>query len=531
MAAKPRKRDNQKTSNDANSLRALTERGALLHRRGDLAEAEALYRQALAHAPQHPDVLNLVGLLCAQRSDRVSALEFFERALRATPDHIDALINSGNVLRELGRLDAAERAFLRVVKLAPQHAVAWNNLGVTLKAADKLAEAEEALRCAVTLAPDYGEAHYNYANALRRLARHDEALIACERALELRADDAECHFTLGLIRRARDELPAAVAAYSRAIALKPEHAAAHYYLASALRLLGELDAAIAAYRRALELRPGYLDVYEGFGIACYKAGRLSDACDVYREWSQYEPTHPVPRHMLAAISGEAVPTRADDEYVARVFDAFAESFEADLERLDYRAPLLVAEAITAECGAAAAQFDIIDAGCGTGWCGPYLRPYARRLLGIDLSAGMVAKARAREVYDELVVAELCTYLADARGWDVIASADTLNYFGELAPVFAAAAVALRPAGLFVFTLEARVPSGAPDLRAYALEPHGRYSHERSSVLESLGRAGFELRSARDVALRMEGGKPVNGYLLVARRRAHERVSAAIGGAN
>ena len=43
---------------------------------------------------------------------------------------------------------------------------------------------------------------------------------------------------------------------------------------------------------------------------------------------------------------------------------------------------------------------ILDAGCGTGLCGPLLKPWARRLVGVDLSGGMLEKARALQLYDE-----------------------------------------------------------------------------------------------------------------------------------
>jgi predicted TPR repeat methyltransferase len=52
------------------------------------------------------------------------------------------------------------------------------------------------------------------------------------------------------------------------------------------------------------------------------------------------------------------------------------------------------------------HFDVLDAGCGTGLCGAILAPFARRLVGVDLSEGMLAHAKAKNVYHELVKAEL-----------------------------------------------------------------------------------------------------------------------------
>ena len=58
---------------------------------------------------------------------------------------------------------------------------------------------------------------------------------------------------------------------------------------------------------------------------------------------------------------------------------------------------------------------------------------------------MLAQARERNVYDQLVKRELTAYLDDFPDtFDVIVSADTLVYFGPLDTVVAAAESALRP---------------------------------------------------------------------------------------
>ena len=85
-------------------------------------------------------------------------------------------------------------------------------------------------------------------------------------------------------------------------------------------------------------------------------------------------------------------------------------FEQALERLDYRAPQLVSTAMAEELPKPSASLDILDAGCGTGLCGPRVRPYARRLVGVDLSSAMLDKARAAGAYDELVDAELTAFM-------------------------------------------------------------------------------------------------------------------------
>ena len=52
------------------------------------------------------------------------------------------------------------------------------------------------------------------------------------------------------------------------------------------------------------------------------------------------------------------------------------------------------------------RLDVLDAGCGTGLCGALVAPFARRLLGVDLSEGMLAHAMEKSVYHELFKAKL-----------------------------------------------------------------------------------------------------------------------------
>jgi predicted TPR repeat methyltransferase len=240
-------------------------------------------------------------------------------------------------------------------------------------------------------------------------------------------------------------------------------------------------------------------------------GEIDQAVGVIEEWLSEEPDHPVARHLLAACSGRNVPARASDAFIETTFDSFAGSFDAKLASLSYRAPALVAAMLAGSDPAAATRLDVLDAGCGTGLCGPLIAPHARRLVGVDLSGRMLAQAEARHVYDELRKGELTAYLrACTAAFDAIVSADTLVYFGSLADVVVAAAGALRAGGLFIFTVEEWSDAGPAS--EYALSPHGRYSHTRQYLDRVLTEAGFqpEIETAE---LRLEAGRPVPGLVV------------------
>ena len=201
----------------------------------------------------------------------------------------------------------------------------------------------------------------------------------------------------------------------------------------------------------------------------------------------------------------------------RVFDSFALSFDAKLEKLHYRAPQLIAQALAGIHGPASRSLSALDAGCGTGLCAPLIAPFVSRLTGVDLSDQMLAKARQRGGYDELVQAELTEYLGThGSTFDLIISADTLCYFGALDAALEAAQSALRSGGLLIFTVE-RAPGELAAEAGYCLNPHGRYSHSEAYLRRTLPAAGLEVLATTKAVLRMESGCPVDGLVASARK--------------
>lgn len=265
-----------------------------------------------------------------------------------------------------------------------------------------------------------------------------------------------------------------------------------------------------AFRIAIQLNGGYLPARRKLAQLLYEMRRLGEAANMYREVLARNPDDAVARHMLDALVGAEAPSRASDEYVRVVFDAFAADFDHKLvEKLNYCGPQLVGEAV-ATFLTPRGDLAVADIGCGTGLCAPILRPYASRLVGVDLSPGMLNEARRRGGYDDLVEGELTRFLQDHAGsFDLVAAADVLVYFGDLGPVMNACATALRDGGIFAFLLERL--DGADDFK---LNPHGRYSHGEAYVRRMAASAGLVVRAFDAVSSRHEGGQPVPGSRVV-----------------
>lgn len=435
----------------AAGVQALLGEAVAAHREGRLDAAEALYGKVLQRQSGHPDALHFLGVLHHQRQRSEEGIRLIRLALRATPQHADAHNNLGNIHKECGELAEAEACYRRALGHQPRHHDALSNLALVLDAQGRTDEAGEVYARFLAQEPQLGQAHY----------------------------------LMGMFRRRH------------------------------INEIEDVEEAARCFANACRLDPQNVRARDALGVALYMLGRSSEAVEVYRDWMAREPGNPVPRHMLAACGGEAAPERAADDYVRQVFDGFAASFdEMLLKNLDYRAPQVLVAALVDRLRPARAALDVLDAGCGTGLCGPLIAPHARSLVGVDLSGGMLEKARQRGGYDELVEAELAAWLRTrASAWDVVLSADTLIYFGDLLPVLSAASDALREGGWLAFTLE--VLDGEDD--RVELSASGRYRHTRACVERVLASAGFPDASISEESLRKELGKPVRGWMVLAQK--------------
>ncbi|MCA9139180.1 MAG: tetratricopeptide repeat protein, partial [Planctomycetales bacterium] len=343
-----------------------------------------------------PPVSEVVSLAVTlhQSGHVVEAEELYKRALEREPDHVDALHFLGVLRHQQGDSTEAARLIRLALRTNPSYFGARVNLGNVLKESERFAEAETEYRKVLQADPKNAGAWNNLGAALRVLKRTDEA----------------------------------IAAFQSAVKLQPRFAEAYQNLGNAFKSGDRMDEALTAYRTAVEIEPGNTTAHLSLGRALYMFGRIDEALIVYRKWLEIDPDNAVAKHMVASCAGGQVPERCSDEFVKKSFDAFASSFDEVLQRLDYRAPELIEEAIQNALPPADGTLVVLDAGCGTGLCGESLKPFAETLVGVDLSPKMLQKAKLRRLYDELAEAELASFMArHPNEYDLIASADTLIY--------------------------------------------------------------------------------------------------------
>lgn len=417
------------------------------------------------------------------------------------------------------RVLAAEKLYRKLVEVRPEDPNPLHFLGVLLHQEGKSEEALAKIDRSIEMDPGVASWHNNRGNVLLLLQRAHEARAAYERCRALEPGNPAVANNLACLLRAMGEADASEALFRELLAREPGFADAHTNFANLLVETRRVQEAMRHFGASLELRPDDPKAHRMMGLIFAHSGQPEKAALAFERWIAAEPDNPQPRHHLAAVTGRNAPERASDDYVSKLFDTFSRSFDERLAFLEYRAPSLVAELLQRLEPVARGDLDVLDAGCGTGLCAPFLAPYAHRLTGVDLSGGMLEKARERGGYHALVKAELVGHLQEhPEHFDLVVSADTLCYFGRIDDALAAAGRALRPGGRLIFTVEA-LPGEPSEPSGYRLQMHGRYAHEKSYVEACLASAGLQLTALESVVLRREVGEPVVGWLVAARRPA------------
>lgn len=316
------------------------------HQAGRLQQAEALYRQALQLAPNHPDALYLLAQLSHQAGNDAAAFELIQRAIRVKPGDPFMHDNLGSLYRAQHRLGEAEASFRRALELKPDFAGAHYNLGVTLQDLGRPLEAERSYRRALALKPDHADAHYNLGIVLRDQGRLSEAAASYAQALKVDPDFADAHYNLGLVLQDAGRMSEAGACYAQALKLNSQLAKAHNNLGIVLQDLGRASEAEASYRRALEIDPGYAEAHSNLGSVLRDLGQLVAAEASFRRALELKPdiaeAHQSLSSALAYLS-DYRQVAAESDLALRLKPGDARIWEQRLYAYSYHPDLSAAE--------------------------------------------------------------------------------------------------------------------------------------------------------------------------------------------
>lgn len=212
------------------------------HRKGNLAEAEAAYRRALAVDPENVEAFNNLGMIASRVGQHDIAIELIRRAVASRQHDPDLNNNLGEALRGAGRLQEAVEAYSAALRSVPDHAGANCNLGVVLQKRGDFAGARECYLRALKTAPHSAEVHNNLGNLYKEFGRVAEAVSCYSKALSLLPDSLEALNNLGVALKDLGRVSEAIRCFRLALEKQPLLAYVHSNLMFALQYSGETDA-------------------------------------------------------------------------------------------------------------------------------------------------------------------------------------------------------------------------------------------------------------------------------------------------
>lgn len=306
-----------------------------LHRKGDLQEAELLYRAILQSRPQHSDANHNLGVLAVSINKVETALPLFKAALDSNSkieqywlSYIDALIKEkkfdiahqvikrgmreGVDAKQLNFLKAqiytnplkerfegksppkeklnelleyyqtknyedAEYLALSLTKEFPNHPFSWKIMGAIYGQSGRHSGSLNINRKCVELVPHDPETRSNLGNTLQELGSLEEAKISFKQAIILSTNFAEAYNNLGSTFQEQGKLKDALLSYKQAITLDFSFPEAHRNLGVVLSETGQLEEAEVSLLQAIFLRPRYAEAYNNLAITLTEMEKIEKA--------------------------------------------------------------------------------------------------------------------------------------------------------------------------------------------------------------------------------------------------------------
>jgi predicted TPR repeat methyltransferase len=435
-----------------------------------------------------------------------------------TKDDFEPILKRASLAHKEGRLVEAEKGYLEVLRRKPDWGQVLNALGTVFLDQSRPDQAKKVFEKAADLRPPYFPACYNLARLKQRENDHKGAIRIYRAMLEKQPGIGEVWNNLGVAYREIGDPDEAISCFRRAVAFAPYMAEAWNNLGVAQDEVNLTENATNSYRKAIEIRSDYASAHLNLGISLQKLKRFKEAEEHYNKVLETQPDDEVARFMLQSLGKSATPDAAPVEHVRRIFDQCAGTFERILVKdLEYRTPELLFDLVRPYL---TEEMNVLDLGCGTGLGAQLYRPFARHLIGVDVSSKMLEKAAEKKIYNRLEMFDILQDWSFAQKFDLIYSSDVFVYFGNLDTIIRSASSYLVCGGIIAFSVE-RLEDNRME---YRLFPSGRYAHAQKYIQNCLRRHGLHVIEESKADIRKQSGNQVKGLLIVAKKEGCEVAS-------
>lgn len=514
-----------------------------LHRHGKLEEAKQGYLVILRKNPRHVEALHSVGVILAQQKNFSKAIDYLKKAIQYEPTEPTFQLHLANVLKMQGLYNQACEVLKKTIELHPEYVPAFNNLGTVYYAKGCIDDAIRFYRIAIAKEPNYADAYYNLSIALLKRNEAAEAIQLLQKLLEHVPDHFAAHFHIACAYMQQEQFDHAIQTFLVIETSHPHHVETQTNLATCYLKKGSFDKAKIHYLKAIELDPrdtqslfnlGYINMQQGnldaaiqyyqrtvnlahdsfaahnnLAVAFLAKPQLSLALHHFKEAQRLQPNNQSIAYNIHALEQNQPLLSAPPDYVQSLFDAYADHYESHLlHALDYHVPALLEKALS-KFISKSQSLDVLDLGCGTGLCGTTIKPYAKSLIGVDLSSKMLEIAAQKHIYNELFTNDLTLFLTNTlTHYDLIIAGDVLVYLGDLTTLFKLVRKSLRQKGLFVFNTE--VSQNLP----FKMNQSGRFSHHKNYIESEAEKNHFKISFYQSAITRKQNNDPVYGHIYI-----------------
>jgi len=188
-----------------------------LHRSGNLAKAETIYRKVLHDNPEHSEVLRLLGLLAHQTGNSKQGMNLILQAIKAEPENVEAHFDLGIIKLDQNLVEDAINAFRVALSISPKNYSYLVNLGNALVIGEHFTEAIKQSNLALEIDPDNVEALSNLGNALLKSGKLTDAMSVFRRTVLLRPNDSHLLTNLGIVEQTIGLIESANQTYKEAL--------------------------------------------------------------------------------------------------------------------------------------------------------------------------------------------------------------------------------------------------------------------------------------------------------------------------
>lgn len=289
-----------------------------------------------------------------------------------------------------------------------------------------------------------------------------------------------------------------------------------FHLGLCYQLSGQIDEALKIYTLAIKSNPHHTPSLHNLATINISLNKHSQALEILTNLNKLQPQDIITKTLLDALTKRESHAH-HPTFIKTLFDQYAFNYDTHLsEQLKYN-PFHFARNLMNQhldikqwnCGLT------LDLGCGTGLAAPYFTELSYRMIGVDLSEGMLMQAKKKGFYDEVSQDDVFRFLDKQKVlYKLALSFELSNYIGKKIPLLIKKIEKkMLPGGVIVMTFEKNITN----YEDVFLNDRIRFTFSFDYAYESFVDNGLQVLRSEEIVIRQEVDHKVEGFIFVGQK--------------